>query len=141
RRPPSWRRRPAYGGCSPPAFSGVRNGEGCGRSPARGTPRSVSYRLLRRPPRRLRPPMAAPTRTPVHASRCSCESLQAGTIPQRETRAALSAIGRTVGEICDLLIEVGGGDDAVMEVSEIELLVRRMRVLIGQSDSEQHARQ
>ena len=36
----------------------------------------------------------------------------------------------------DLLIEIRRRDDAVVEVAEIEPLVRRVRVLIGQADAE-----
>ena len=49
--------------------------------------------------------------------------------------------GRALFERCDLLIEIRGRDDAVVEVAEIEPLVRRVRVFVRQADAEQHARQ
>ena len=40
----------------------------------------------------------------------------------------------------DLLVQNRRRDDAVVEVVEIELLVRRVRVLVGQADTEEHRR-
>ena len=40
----------------------------------------------------------------------------------------------------DFLVEKRGRDDPVVEVAEIQLLVGRVRVLVRQSDAEQHAR-
>src|SRR5437762_7216827 len=37
-----------------------------------------------------------------------------------------------------LLIENGRGDHAVLEIRHVELLVRRVRVLVRQADAEQH---
>ena len=47
---------------------------------------------------------------------------------------------RQLFQIRDLLVEKRRRDDAVVEVREIELLVRRVRVLVGQPHAEQHAR-
>src|SRR4051812_2118211 len=55
-------------------------------------------------------------------------------------RAAASGIRRH-RDLGHFVVQVGGRDDAVVEVAEIELLVRCMRVLVGQPDTEQYGRQ
>ena len=41
----------------------------------------------------------------------------------------------------DLAVQVRGGDDAAVEVAEVELLVGGVGVLVGQADAEKDARQ
>ena len=42
--------------------------------------------------------------------------------------------------VCDFSIEKCRRDDPVVEVPQIELLVRRVQVVVGQADAEEHAR-
>ena len=44
-------------------------------------------------------------------------------------------------QLGDLLIEIRRRDDAVVKVTEVEALVGRVRVLVGQADTEEHARE
>src|SRR5262245_16101250 len=44
-------------------------------------------------------------------------------------------------ETCDFFVQICRRDDAVVEVAEIEALVWRVRVLVGQADAKQDARQ
>src|SRR5688572_1159253 len=55
-----------------------------------------------------------------------------------QAKSALLSV-RAALEVRDLLVQVRGRDDAVVKVAEIELLVRRVRVLVGQADAEQDA--
>ena len=48
--------------------------------------------------------------------------------------------GASSVSLSDLVVEIGGRDDAAVEVAQIELLVRRVRVLVRQADAEQHRR-
>src|SRR5437899_12950620 len=41
----------------------------------------------------------------------------------------------------DFLVQHRRRDDSVLEIRHVELFVRRVRVLVGQSDAEQHRRQ
>src|SRR5207247_8883760 len=52
-------------------------------------------------------------------------------------RAAIRACSRPR----DLVVENGRSDDAVVEVREVEFLVRRVCVLVWQTDAEEHGRQ
>src|SRR5438105_15248646 len=61
--------------------------------------------------------------------------IQTTNITRHRSPDLIAAIERS-----DLLIEIRRCNDAVVEVAELELLVRRVRVLVGQTDAEQHAR-
>src|SRR5688572_4260571 len=43
-------------------------------------------------------------------------------------------------KFCDFLVQMGRCDNASMEIPQIELFIRRVRVLIGKADTEQDAR-
>ena len=71
---------------------------------------------------------------------CSLESRQGDSGPravQAHTGATDLASGWQVG---DLAVEERGRNDPLVEVVEIQLFVRCVRVLVRQPDAEEHAR-
>src|SRR5512134_3471647 len=71
---------------------------------------------------------------------CLFDTVSGALLFSRQARFHRPGITR-LRDLRNLLIEIRRRDDAVVEVAQIEPLVRCMRVFVWQPNTEQHARQ